>query len=192
MNFSITPSHILEYLFCPRFTYFEYVLNVPQNQDKFYKVKKGRDIHEKKSRENIDYLRRSIGVVDKKINQYLTSDVLRGEVDEVLTLEDGSMAPLDYKFAEYKDRIFDTYKTQLYCYALLIESNYQKEVNKGYLVYVRSKNKLVEIEIGQKQKDKVKSDIKSIATIIEGNVYPNATRYKKRCLTCTYRNICTK
>jgi len=192
MNFSLTPSHIIEYLFCPRFTYFEYVLRVPQQEDKFYKVKKGRDIHEKKSRENIDYLRRSIGVVDKKVNQYLTSDVLRGEVDEVLTLEDGSMAPLDYKFAEYKDRIFDTYKTQLYCYALLIESNYQKEVNKGYLVYVRSKNKLVEIEIGQKEKDKVKSDIESIATIIEGNVYPKATRYKKRCLTCTYRNICTK
>lgn len=189
---SITVSHLIEYLFCPRYTFFEYVLRIPQNEDKYFKVRKGREIHEQKEHRNVDYLRKRIGVKEKFLYQYLTNELLRGEVDEVLLLEDGTMAPLDYKFAEFKDRIFDTYKTQLYCYAWMIESNYGKKVNKGFLVYTRSKHKLVEVPIEEKHIDKVKKDANALLAIIEKGTYPKATKYKKRCLNCTYKNICTK
>lgn len=192
MSFSITPSHIIEYLFCPRFTYFEYVLRIPQQEDKFYKVQKGRQVHDNKTLQNADYLRKRIGVVSKLQNQYLTNDYLRGEVDEILTLDDGTQAPLDYKFAQYKDKVYDTYKTQLYCYAILIEANFGTKVIKGYLVYTRSKNKLIEVEINDSKKEKVRRDAEKIIDIISNNRYPKATSYKKRCLTCTYRNVCTK
>ena len=190
--FSITPSHIIEYLYCPRFTYFEYVLRIPQYEDRHYKVGKGREIHEQKAQQNIAYLRRKLGVREKYQNQYLTNDLLRGEVDEVLWLSDDSMAPLDYKFAQYKDKIFLTYKTQLYCYAWLIESNFQKPVRKGFLVYTRSKNKLVEIPIDQAHVAEVQRAADSIQEIMVQNRFPKATKYKRRCLTCTYRNICIK
>ena len=189
---TITPSHIIEYLFCPRFTYFEYVLCIPQYEEKNYKVMKGRDMHELKSLQNISYLRQKIGVRKKYINQYITNDYLRGEVDEVLELNNGTMAPLDFKYAEYKDVVFDTYKTQLYCYALLIESNFNISVNKGFLVYIRSKNKLVEIEISDSNKKKIRGVVENVIEIINGNYYPKATKYKKKCLSCTYKNICTK
>ncbi len=149
-------------------------------------------LHDRKARQNMDYHRRRLGVEDKLIDQYLTNELLRGQVDEVLVLADGSMAPLDYKFAQYKDRIFDTYKTQLYCYAWLIESNFGKSVHKGFLVYTRSKNKLAEVPILPGHIDKVKKDAAAIQNIIVKNSYPKATRYKKRCLNCTYRNICTQ
>ena len=190
--FSITPSHILEYLYCPRFTYFEYVLRVPQYEDKFFKVNKGREVHEAKARQNIEYLRKKEGVVAKHINQYLTNEVLRGEVDEVLELEDGTMAPLDYKFAKFEDKIYETYKTQLYCYAWLIEDNFGCKVNKGFLVYIRSQSKLVEVPIEPKHTDLVKQRVAEIQEIVTTNFYPKATKVKKRCLNCTYRNICTK
>ena len=45
-GFSVTASHLLEYLFCPRFTYFEYVLDIPQHEEKRFKVEVGRKIHE--------------------------------------------------------------------------------------------------------------------------------------------------
>ena len=90
---TLTPSHIIEYLFCPRFTYFEYVLSIPQYEEKFFKVMKGREMHELRAKQNIDYLRKKIGVTEKKIDQYLTNGWLRGQVDEVLTLSDGTMAP---------------------------------------------------------------------------------------------------
>ena len=186
----ITPSHIIEYLYCPRFTYWEYVLTVPQNEEKNYKVMRGRELHDRKLEENKDYLRRRIGAVGKHLDQYLTNDLLRGRVDEVLELSDGSMAPLDYKFAEWEERIYDTYRTQLYCYAWLIEENFGKLVTRGYLVYTRSKNKVVEVEISDAHKAEVKAAAADILHIIGNNYFPKATRNKKSCAHCTYRNIC--
>lgn len=190
--FSITPSHIIEYLYCPRFTYFEYVLRIPQNEEKYYKVMRGRELHMQRAKQNAAYLRRRIGAVDKRLNQYLTNGLLRGEVDEVLWLDDGTMAPLDFKFARYEGKVYDTYKTQMYCYAWLIEENFNKPVNRAFLVYTRSQNKLVKIPIEREQMSRVQKAADNIHHIIRQNYYPRATRYKKRCLTCTYRNICIK
>ena len=189
---SLTPSHIIQYLYCPRFTYFEYVLRIPQYEEKYFKVQKGREVHEQKARQNMEYHRRRLGVTDKLLNQYLTNPLLRGEVDEVLTLKDGRMAPLDYKFALYKDQVYDTYKTQLYCYSWLIEENFDRPVRKGYLVYTRSKNQIVEVAIAPSHIEKVRDAAQNIGRIIRENKYPKATKYKRRCLSCTYRNICVK
>ncbi len=189
---SLTPSHIIEYLFCPRFTYFEYVLAIPQYEEKSYKVIKGREVHDQKLERNKDYLRKKIGAVNKHIDQYLTNGWLRGRIDEVIELADGTMAPLDYKFSEYKDRIFETYLTQQYCYACLIEENFGNPVNKGFIVYIRSKHYLVEIPITKSNKDEVKRCAEEIRRIIDRNFFPKGTKYKKRCVDCTYRNICIK
>ncbi len=187
---SVTPSHIIEYLYCPRFTWFEYVLCIPQYEEKNYKVMRGRNLHDQKLEQNKGYLRKRLGVVEKYEAQYLTNGLLRGEVDEVLLLADGTMAPLDYKFAEYKEVVYSTYKTQLYCYAWLISDNYHHEVKNGYLVYTRSQNKLITVEINKENIDEVKQCAQDIIEIIDRNKYPKATKFKSRCLTCTYRNIC--
>ena len=189
---SFYPSQIIEYLYCPRYTFFEYVLRIPQNEEKFFKVTKGREIHNNKLEQNKDYLRKKIGVQQKWIDQYMGIDGLRGKVDEVLELNDKTFAPLDYKFAIWKDKVYETYKQQLYCYAVLIEENFQKPVNKGFLVYTRSKHKLIEVEIPDKAKNEIKTSMKRMLEIIEKNKFPKATKYKKRCLNCTYRNVCIK
>ena len=189
---SLTPSHIIQFLYCPRFTYFEYVLTIPQYETKHYKVMRGRQLHDERLEQNKGYLRRRLGVVSRHDDQYLTNELLRGRIDEVLELQDGTMAPLDYKFAQYKDQVFNTYKTQLFCYAWLIEENFGRPVNRGYLVYTRSQNKVVEIPVTEEDKAAVRSAAGSIQRIIDRNISPKATKYKKRCLTCTYRNICVQ
>ena len=189
---SFYPSQIIEYHYCPRYTYFEYVLRIPQYEDKFYKVTRGREVHNEKLERNKAYLRKKIGVKDKWSDQYLGIESLRGKVDEVLALNDGSYAPLDYKFAHWKDKVYDTYKQQLYCYAVLIEENFQAKVRKGFLVYTRSKNKLVEVNIHAEAKDDIKRSTQKMLEIIEQNKFPKATKFKKRCVNCTYRNICVK
>jgi CRISPR-associated exonuclease Cas4 len=151
---------------------------------------RGRHLHDYKQNINKDYLRKKIGVTKKYQEQYLTNNFLRGKVDEVLMLKDGTMAPLDYKFAKYKDKIFNTYKTQLYCYAWLIEDNFSQKVEKGFLVYTRSKHKLIEVPVTEQAKERVKAAATEIINIIQQNRFPKATRYKKRCTGCTYRNIC--
>lgn len=189
---SLTPSHIIQYLYCPRFTYFEYVLAIPQYEEKNYKVMRGRHLHDERLQRNKDYLRRRLGVVARHDDQYLTNELLRGRVDEVLELADGSMAPLDYKFARYEEKVYNTYRTQLFCYAWLIEANFGKPVNRAYLVYTRSKNKLVEVPVTEADKEAVREAAAGIRDIIDGNRFPKATRYKSRCTHCTYRNICIR
>lgn len=189
---SITPSHIIEYLYCPRFTYFEYVLCIPQYEERHYKVEKGRNVHNIKLEQNKEYLRKKIGVKEKLADQYLTNEFLRGEIDEVLLLNDGTMAPLDYKFAIFENKIYETYRTQLECYAVLIEDNFGKDVNKGFLVYTRSSNKLVAVDISDVAKQDIRRVCNDVNEIIFQNYYPKSTKYKQRCIECTYRNICTK
>lgn len=189
---SLTPSHIIEYLYCPRFTYFEYVLAIPQHEEKSYKVMRGRDLHDEKLERNKEYLRKKIGVVGKHPDKYLTNGWLRGRIDEVLELTDGSLAPLDYKFAEFKERLFETYKIQQYCYAALIEENFQRPVHRGYIIYIRSKHHVLEVPITDEDKRRIKETAREIWKIIDRNFYPGATKFKKRCLDCTYRNICIK
>jgi CRISPR-associated exonuclease Cas4 len=189
---SLTPSLLIEHLYCPRYTFYEQVLKVPQYEEKFYKVLRGRELHDRKLEDSKDYLRKKIGAVQKWVDQYMTNDLIRGRLDEVLLLSDGTMAPLDYKFAEYDDKVHVTYEIQLYCYAWLIEENFHKPVNKGFLVYTRSKNKLIEVPIPPDAKETVKQAALEIMEIIENSKFPKGTRQKKKCETCTFRNFCPK
>lgn len=188
---SFYPSQIIEYLYCPRYTYFEYVLRIPQYEEKFYKVLRGREIHDEKLERNKAYLRKKIGVHEKWLDQYLGTEGLRGKVDEVLKLRDGTYAPLDYKFAEWKEEVYETYKQQLCCYAVLIEANFvDSRVDKGFLIYVRSNHQLIEVPINEQDKLKIRVSMQEMVEIISSNKFPKATKHKKRCVNCTYRNIC--
>lgn len=190
--FTITPSHIIQHLYCPRFTYFEWVLRLPQNEEKYSKVMRGRQLHDERLDRNKGYLRKRLGVVARHDDQYLTNNFLRGRIDEVLELGDGSLAPLDYKFAEYKDKVYSTYRTQLYCYALLIQTTFGKAVNRGYIVYTRSNNKVIEIPIPDTALQDVQRMATEIREVVENNFFPRPTPVKKRCLICTYRNVCVQ
>ena len=76
-------------------------------------------------------------------------------------------------------------------YGLMISEMYGVEVNRGYLVYCRSRNKLVEVEITKEDLYKLKKDIQEYKKILNG-YYPSATKNKKRCIDCCYRNVCIR
>jgi hypothetical protein len=54
----LMPTEIIEYLYCPRFTYFLNCLNISQHEEQRYKVLLGRKLHDKKKKINRDYLRK--------------------------------------------------------------------------------------------------------------------------------------
>lgn len=187
-----TPSDLIEHLFCPRFTFFMHCLKIRQYEEKRYKVIKGREIHQKKEVFLKDYLRKKIGCVSKESSVYLANPKMRirGIVDEVLHLQDGSLAPLDYKFLEYNDFTYRTHKVQSTLYALLIKSNYEQEVKKGFIVYCRSKDKVIEIIYKYEDFCYALDMVKEFFEVIEKGYYPKKTSYKNRCLDCCYKNIC--
>lgn len=190
-DYNYTATHLLEYLYCPRFTYFEYVLDISERQEKRFKVLKGRSIHESVTKTNRKYLRKKLDVVEKQNNVYLSiKSGLRGIVDEILFFADGTAAPLDFKYAEYKNRLFMTHRFQLVFYAKLIIENFDSDVNKGFIVFTRSKNKLVEVDLSQKYFDKFDRLIDDMHQTITNCRYPKGTVYKSRCVDCCYKNIC--
>ncbi len=191
-TFSITPSIIIEFLFCPRFIYFMYVLDIPQFEEYDFKVMLGRMVHTEKLNLNKDYLRKKINAKEKYLDVYMSTGYLRGKVDEVVKLNDGTYAPLDYKFAEYKDVIFNPLKYQLYSYAVLIESNFNATVNKGFIVFTRSNNKLIEVPIPIDKKELIINSCNDIIKIIDDNVFPKVRANKTKCSHCTYKNICVQ
>lgn len=191
----ITVSDVVEYMYCPRFVYFERVLGIPQHEEKREKVIIGRNIHESKENINKGYIRKSINAKSKYIGVYLSSKKHRivGIVDEVVELEDGSYSPLDYKFAEYRDRIFKTHKYQSVLYGLLIKDNFDVEVKRGYVVYVRSGNMVKEIKFNKKDFDDAIAFVNLIFDIIENEEFPDRIKVNKRkCIDCCYKNICCK
>ncbi len=189
-KFSITATHILEYLYCPRFTYFEESLKIPEYQNKRFKVQKGRQVHKELRKRNPHYLRKRIAVAMRKSDMYISSGHLRGIIDDILFFSNGTAAPLDYKYAVYKKRTFKNHIFQLVLYGKLIQDTYDVSVGKGFIVYTRSKNKLIEFEITHKMYLTLDQIVASIKQIIQYGFYPEATKYKMRCIDCCYRNIC--
>lgn len=190
----LTPSEIMEFLYCPRFIYYMRCLNIPQNEQNRYKVMKGRDVHDYKSKVNKNYVRKKIDCVNKEINVFLHSQKLglKGKVDEVLHFADGTLAPLDFKFAEFKGIIYSTYRMQTLIYATLISENYGKLVEKGYLCYTRSQNYLAEITFNKQDWLTLDEALRDIRRIIKENYYPKATKNKAKCVDCCYKNICVE
>lgn len=189
---SLMVTHLLQHLYCPRFTYFEYVLNVPEYQERRGLVQRGRQVHEQRAKLNPRYLRKKLGVIEKRMDVPLASTRLglRGVADEVLTLDNGTMAPLDYKYAEYKGTIYDNHRMQSVAYAALIREMFQVEVHQGYLCFTRSNSHLITLEYTEADFARLKNDLQEIREIIQHGYFPKATRWKARCRDCCYRNIC--
>jgi len=185
-------SDVLEYLFCPRFIYYIYCLDIPQHEEKRFKVLKGREIHKTRKLTNKEYVRKKLNCLKKESEVFLASkeNHIKGIVDEVLFLGDGTAAPLEYKFAEYKEKTFKTYRFQLILQALLIKKNYSIEVNRAYICYTRSNSLVKELEIKPNDFKKAIKIIEEILEIIQKGVYPKGARSLSKCLDCCYRNIC--
>ena len=187
-------TDLLEYGFCPRFTYFERFLDIPEHQEKRYNVLKGREVHEEKQQLNRGYLRKNLGCIDRRIGVklYGSGGLYVGELDEILFLDDGTAAPLDYKWSNWNNKIRRTYQLQLALYALLIEENFHIPVKQGFLVYVRSENHLVTYPVDTSSRLQLEAAIKEIFAIRNTGFFPQAAESTKQCLDCTYRNLCPR
>ncbi|MCD5425113.1 MAG: CRISPR-associated protein Cas4 [Methanosarcinaceae archaeon] len=188
----IIVTDVMEYLFCPRFIYFMHCLGMQQHEEKRFKVLKGREIHKKKCFTNKEYVRKKIFCSAKESEVFIVSknNRIKGIVDEVLFMDDGSAAPFEYKFAEYKDKIFRTHKYQLILYGLMISENYGVEVNRGYICYTRSNNLVKQIDFKPSDFKKAIDMIKDVLSIVEKGVYPMIKKSPMKCVDCCYRNVC--
>ena len=188
----LTVSDVLEHLYCPRFTWFEKYQMLPEFQERRAKVQMGRSLHETRENTNRGYLRKRLNAVDKRIDVSLVSEryCLRGRIDEVLFFQDGTAAPLDYKFARDPGLIYRTLRFQSAIYALLIQEHFQCAVSKGFVVYTRSSNAVRTIEFTPADFQQVGNVLSEMLNIIQNGHLPRRAP-PSRCVDCCYRRICT-
>lgn len=187
----LTPSDLLEHLFCGRFTYFERHLRMPEFQERRAKVRRGRALHAVREVTNRAYLRKRLGVEEKRIDVSLISRPhhLRGRLDEVLFFDDGTAGPLDYKFARDPGRVYKTLRIQSAIYALLIRENFGRPVRRGYVVYTRSQNRVVEIRYEPEDFRRIGRVVREILDVLHRGVLPRRAP-DSHCVDCCYRPIC--
>jgi CRISPR-associated exonuclease Cas4 len=189
---SITVTHILQHLYCPRFTYFEYVLGIPQRQERRWKVQRGREVHLERSKINKSYLRKKLLVTERLFDVPMASEELgfRGIADEVLTFADGTRGPFDYKFSKAPQKPFRNQVFQSVLYGILIENEFGCEVNRGYICYTRDHHKIFEVVFSDRLKRRSLAMVGEVLSTIQQGHLPMATRCASRCIDCCYKNIC--
>ena len=76
-------------------------------------------------------------------------------------------------------------------YALLIQENYGKEVNRGYICFTRSNSLMKEVLIADDDFYRLKVMICEMIAITQKGFYPAGTKNTAKCLDCCYRNVCS-
>ena len=69
----ITPSELIEFNYCKRFIYYMKCLNIPQFEEKRFKVQKGKEIHHTRSSnlvKEFDVEEKDISKLKKSIKEY--------------------------------------------------------------------------------------------------------------------------
>jgi len=187
-------TRLLQHAFCPRYTYYEDVLRIPQRQEQRHKVRRGREVHARKERENRGYRRKRLEVVEKREDVALASEHLRlyGRIDEALRLADGTAATLDYKYSPMAPRPRDYVVHQAVTYGLLLEETWELPVRVAYVFYLRDPRGHHRIELTSRRRRATRRLIEDMREVQEEACLPRPTRHKGRCRDCSFRNICPK
>ena len=187
------PLHMVNtYAYCLRKFYYEFIEG--QMIDNFYVVD-GRFKH--KTIDDKNYKKINVGRGTIKLNSvYLSSDRLKiiGKIDCVKSKQ-GKLYPFEYKrskvrFNEDGDAIIsDNVKIQLVLGALLLEDNYEVEINKGYIYYVGSKQN-IKIDIDKDVKEWAINIVSEIYDYLMNPVLPECILDLKKCNGCSLEPIC--
>ncbi len=72
----------------------------------------------------------------------------------------------------------------------MIADNYGVEVKKGFVCYMRSNHLVKELKLSEKGFEHAIALVNDVLEVIQKGFYPAATKYKARCVDCTYLKIC--
>jgi len=72
----------------------------------------------------------------------------------------------------------------------MIADNYGVAVNRGFVCYTRSNHLVKEVKLSDTDFERAIAMVNEVLEVIQKGFYPAATKYKVRCVDCTYRNIC--
>lgn len=179
-SFYIEASAVNTYLYRPRRCYYEYVQNefesnvhtilgdqVHENVDEF---------GEEERRGKVIY--KSVKLISDTYGVVLKVDTIEKNGDEIY--------PVEYK--KGKKGLWKNDKYQMALQAMLLEEKLKVSINKGYIYYVSSKER-IEIKVTDKLKEEILKAINSIRELYDSMKIPEGVE-DNRCKYCSIKNIC--
>ncbi len=114
--------------------------------------------------------------------------VLKGQIDRIDALPDGSLELVDYKTGKSKEKLRPEDRDQLVIYAIAADKEFGKPVSRARYFYLEDGTE-VEFEVKEKDRERVMKKItETVAAIQESDFAP--TPDKITCRFCDYRTIC--
>ncbi|MGQ9910433.1 MAG: CRISPR-associated protein Cas4 [Candidatus Flexifilum sp.] len=186
-----TTLHVTDlknYAHCPRFPYFERCWQ--DVRPRTYMMDAGQEAHlEEKARAR----RRTLwayGLPEGErlfqVRVYSPTLNLVGIIDELVRTPDGIYFPVDYKLSE---RITPGFELQIAAYALLIEAQFDTQVERGY-VYLIGRRELHPVAIDQERRQAVIEAVTAIRAMAETEQMPPPIRERAKCRACEWRRFC--
>jgi len=183
---------ILNYNYCPRIIYYEYVLRRPQVRT--VKEDAGLKTHnEFVPRAKRNQMEKRIFYNRKLFNLPLYSSKLNLQtvIDCVLMNTHEKIAvPMQFKRGKAPPCLYRTMKYQLVAEALLIEDAFGFTCPYG-LVKFLPEERTMRAETGAEEKETLKTQLREISDVLGEETFPRGPRTKNFCTDCCYhRKIC--
>jgi|GEM_PF-2259617 len=189
MRDKIIAADLMNYEYDPRIVYFTRVLKLPQTKSAKQKIGLEKDFSFKKDTNRNKLVKgKEVPILNKKYSVSLETDEFATKIDCLLIDETKKEAyPLQLKYAK-KPRcgFYKTQKIQLMFEAMLIEKVLKYKVPFGYIKYQLSGDL---IKLNLENREELYEVIEKVKNIIKNEIYPPATKYKKRLIDNCYRRI---
>lgn len=188
MTIFLTVTDVVEYVFCPKFTYFINVLGLKQFEQKRGTVTAGRKLHDKHEKGNLKYTPQEFS--GKKIiahKFFSEKHGLSGKIDEAIEMEN-EIILIERKYSD-NHTIYPTLRVQLGLLSILLEENLHKPVRKAIVIFNKNKRKEIHIKIDDVIKKESLVLLEDVKKIISNETMPESN-FDNRCLNCCFRRIC--
>ena len=184
----LTVTDVVEYSFCPKFTYFINVLGLDQYEQKRGTVSAGRKLHQMHERNNPNYSLQSNKGKKLVARQFYSEKLdLSGKIDEAIEM-DKEIILIERKYSDIYD-ISNTIQIQLGLLSILIEENLGKPVKNAIVIFNKTKRKQISVTIDDTLKNQSLEMLEKTKKIIQTGIMPDAD-FDNRCLNCCFRKIC--
>jgi CRISPR-associated exonuclease Cas4 len=181
-------SDLKQYYYCPRVVYYQYVL--PVDRVATYKMEKGTAVQGELEILEARRKLKEYGLKEGKriFNPWVNSKALglSGKLDLLIETEK-EFYPVDFKFT--KGRPYKNHLYQLAGYALILESDRQKPVNKGFVYLIPLRDAVV-FDITDNLKQECLGTLEEIRKMIKEERFPAPPSHRSKCADCEYQNYC--
>jgi CRISPR-associated exonuclease Cas4 len=181
-------NDLKQYEYCPRIVFYNTVM--PLDRKVTFKMQRGTEAEfQLDALEKRRSLRRyKLKEGERRFHVWLHSERLglSGKMDLLIVSQQGYF-PVDFKYT--RGRPHRNHISQLAGYAVLVEEQYQTQVETGF-IYLAPVGELVAIKITEELKQEVADRLARIREMVREELLPPPTQVRARCSECEFRNYC--